>query len=392
MRIGVNSLFLIPGEVGGSESYLTETLFCLMKEYPESPFILFTNRENHDFFYERLRDFPHLELIDLNFAASNRFVRITLEQTKLPAAARKARLDLLWSPGYTSPIFCPCPQVVSILDMQYKHFPGDLTPVARLTSDFLIKSAGKRANALIAISEFSKNEIVTFLKVPPDRIWVTPLAVNEAFSEKTNDEDRKKLTQSLLGFDAPYIFCVANTYQHKNLPSLIKAFGQLDGEFPHHLLVVGKPGLGEGDVEKAVAESPNAKRIKRIRYVSQKDLIALYQEADLFVFPSLYEGFGLPVLEAMAAGVPVIASKNGSIPEVGGDVVRYFDTTIDGDLTEAVRDMLRLSSDERAKWIVRAQKRAETFSWQQTAKITMECFQYARKGTPPGKTPSDVFQ
>ena len=143
---------------------------------------------------------------------------------------------------------------------------------------------------------------------------------------------------------------------------------------PHQLVLVGKPRLGEPDVQTALSRMPDPSRIQRLLQVDYEDLFALYQGADLFVFPSLYEGFGLPVLEAMMSGVPVLTTRCGSIPEVGGDKVCYFDHTSSVDLARQMVEIIFWKDDERKARVTEAQKHAFQFSWQQTAAKTMECF------------------
>jgi glycosyltransferase involved in cell wall biosynthesis len=155
--------------------------------------------------------------------------------------------------------------------------------------------------------------------------------------------------------------------------TLIEAFGRIQEKVPHQMVLVGKPRLGEPDVQKALRKVPDPSRVRRLLRVEYEDLFALYQGAGLFVFPSLYEGFGLPVLEAMMSGVPVLTTKCGSIPEVGGDRVCYFDHTNPADLDRQMVQIISWKDDERKARVTEAQKYACQFSWQQTAEKTMEC-------------------
>ena len=133
MKIGVNTLFLIPGEVGGTETYLREILLALPEDGGHD-IVVFTNRENASHMRDMLAGRARITLVDLNVRATRRSARIIAEQTSLPAAARRAGLDVLWSPGYTAPLFCACPQVVTIHDMQYTSFPEDMSLAARMAS------------------------------------------------------------------------------------------------------------------------------------------------------------------------------------------------------------------------------------------------------------------
>lgn len=377
MRVGVNTLFLIPGEVGGSETYSCETLSSITQGFPEVSLVLFTQNENDRVLRERFGSYRQVEFVKLGFNASNRYMRIVREQTELPWKAWKAGIDLLWSPGYTAPCICTCPRVTSILDMQYKNYPEDLSFIARITANVLVNIAARLSNAIIAISEFSKEEIVKHTGLLPDRVHVTPLAADTAFAGKLPDAKILERATSLSGGPMPYILLVSNTYPHKNVHLGIEAFGQIMDSIPHHLILVGQPRLGEAKVQKAIKLVADPGRIKRLHYVSREDLIALYQGAEVFMFPSLYEGFGLPVLEAMIAGVPVVTTRSASICEVGGENVVYFDNETPGDLAIKIRDVLTWTPDKRTDWTARARERAEEFTWQRTAAETIKVFQRA---------------
>ena len=367
MRIGINTLFFIPGEVGGSETYLCETLKALLALGEGHEVVLFTNREGYKKLFPMIGKQAEVFFQSLEFSAANRYARILREQTQLPLAARRWKLDVLWSPGYTAPLFAPCPQVVSILDMQYKTYPRDLTFLARLTTNLLVRTGARRARRVIAISEFSKAEVVRHTDIPANKVDVTPLAADPDFCRIRPEIDA--------GIPGPYLLCVANTYPHKNVCALVEAYAALQKDIPHHLVLVGKPRRGESHTSAAIKKIADPTRLHRIGEVSRERLIALYQRASIFIFPSLYEGFGLPVVEAMLAGAPVLTTRCGAIPEVGGDTVDYFDPHKPGDLTSQISALLTRSENKTA----RAQARAMTFTWTKTAELTLETFQRAAK-------------
>ena len=357
MRLGVNTLFYLPGEVGGSETYMLETLRALERRADAPRLVLFTNEENH----ERLgAEFPEAERELIRVRAASRFRRILAEQCRLPRRVRAARADVLWSPGYTAPGRCACPQVVSVLDMQYKRFPADVTWLAARAMDVLYPLAAKRAAALVTISEFAKSDIVRFLGVDEDKITVTLLGADAQFGAPV------ARPRSAPPADAPYLLCVAHTYPHKNVARLVRVFTWLAEVIPHRLVLVGKPRLGEPEVAAALRDAPPG-RVVRVRDAAPDELAGLYQHADWFVFPSLYEGFGLPVLEAMLAGVPVLTTREASIPEVGGDAVRYADARDDAAFAAALQEALQLPESARRAQVQAAQARAETFTWAASA-------------------------
>ena len=375
MKIGVNTLFLIPGEVGGSETYLREILRELACSFPSTQVLLLTNRENDIPFRNLFRSYPQFSFCSLPCTATNRYQRIILEQTLLPRYVARTDIDLLWSPGYTAPFFSYFPQVVTIHDMQYKRYPEDLTLLARLATDMLVRMAVHRCQKIIAVSEFSRQEIIRFTRASSDKVTVIPEAADQMYAERLSEAEIRKRLAPLIPPDRPYLLCVANTYPHKNVHTLIQAFGDILDRIPHDLILVGKPRLGEPLVQKAIEQLPQKGRFHRIDRVENDQLIALYQGAELFVFPSLYEGFGLPVLEAMMAGTPVVASQNGSIPEVGGECITYFDEKRRDDLPNKIQDLLHLSKNGRDHLIQKAYLHATSFSWKLTVQKTLACFQ-----------------
>lgn len=370
MRIGVNTLFLIPGEVGGSETYLCETLRAYATLYPADALVLFTHLENDAFLRERFATFAQVTFVRLNFRASNRYARIVREQTELPAKAARARLDVLWSPGYTAPLLSGLPQVLSILDMQYKRFPRDLTPLARWVTDALVRANARRCRRILTISAFSRAEIAQFTAAAPAKIDVTPLAVDATFAQAIPEPERAALLARLLPGVGPYVLCVANTYPHKNVDTLVRAFGALQFHTPGTLVLVGKPRLGEGAVQAALRALTNPALVRRLERVTAHELAALYQGCSVFALPSLYEGFGLPILEAMAAGVPVVAADIPTTAEVGGDWVRRCDARDPGDLAGAIEAALQEPASARARRAAGARRHALGFTWQQTARLT----------------------
>ena len=168
----------------------------------------------------------------------------------------------------------------------------------------------------------------------------------------------------------PYILCVANTYPHKNVHALAEAFGAIDSGRECSLVLVGTAQRGEDLVAGALSRCGRRDRVFRLKGLDRPDLIALYRGASVFAFPSLYEGFGLPVLEAMAAGAPVVTTDRGPMMEIGGDTVRYCDGTPAG-LARQLDAAMAMDGGQRAQWIQKARERAASFSWEKTADQTI---------------------
>jgi len=382
MHVGVNILFLIPGEVGGSETYLVQTLLAMAKGHADTRLTLFTNLENDAFLREIFGASPQIAFRLLPFQARNRPHRILREQLHLPWAVRQSGVDVLWSPGYTAPICCHIPQVVTIHDMQYKSHPEDMTLSTRLATDILVQAAARRCRFIIAISEFSKQEITFHTKVNPNKIIAIYEAADPVFIPTLPVQVIRESLSHVLPSDIPYLLCVANTYPHKNVAALVQTFGRIQDRIPHHLVLVGKPRRGEPEVQKAMLHGAAPDRVHRLQGIDRKTLISLYQGADLFVFPSLYEGFGLPVLEAMTAGTPVLTTRLGAMPEIGGDCVWYFDPSPATALDAAIQKLLDLPPDQRQARVDAAQKRARAFTWGDTATATVQCLRRIAASAP----------
>ncbi len=374
MRVGVNTLFYIPTEVGGTETILCETLNAIARYHPDVQLHLFTNSENDPVLRTKLVGNSQVYFERFNFRATNRFERILREQLELPLRAREAAIDVLWSPGYTAPVRLSCPQVVSVPDLQYQTHPEDFNPFARCATHFLVKSACKNSDLIVTLSEFSKHEIVKRFQVEESQIHVSYCGVDPAFSALQLDPGIfGEIVVNLLSRGRPYILCVSNSYPHKNLPCLVEAFEKILDQIPHDLLIIGRPRRGEAALLRAISRIPEG-RILRFHHFYKEQLIPLYQNADAFVFPSLYEGFGLPVLEAMMAGVPVIALRQAAIPEIGGDCITYIDRADPQLLGDAIRELLASGNSKNNGMIERARKRAESFSWKNSAETVVACF------------------
>lgn len=261
------------------------------------------------------------------------------------------------------PCYAPCRQVVSILDMQYRTHPEDLSRIARWTTEVLVRMAVKRADCIKTISEFSKNEIIRWTGCPSEKIHVTHLAADSLF-------DNAPDSGLMMDRNTPYILTVANSYPHKNLHRLVEAFRLIHDRIPHRLVLVGAPRRGEPQLVSALNGLPQD-RFVRCSGLARADLAALYQAASVFVLPSLYEGFGLPVLEAMRAGTPVVAARKGAIPEIGGDCVRYVEGDDPEDIARGILEVLEWPEERRRVHVAAARAHAVSFNWSATAKGTL---------------------
>lgn len=350
MHVGVNTLFLIPREVGGTEIYVRSLLPALQSADASLRLTIFTNRENHDTFAE-------FDRVLIDIPATSRLRRIIAEQWALPRAVVRAGVDLLYSPGYTAPLRTSCPQVVTIHDTQFLDYPEDFPWLSRTAQRIIVGGAARRANAITTVSEFSRGRIAERFGVPRDKIVVAHSALSGLFAQPQH-----------CSLPQPFLLYIANTYPHKNATRLVHAFDRIQDRIPHSLVICGQPREGE---------PPPHPRVKRIHYIAYEELIGMVQAADLMIFPSLYEGFGRPVVEAQEAGTRVIASNSAAIPEIGGDAVTYFDGQNEEDIPQAILDALSESQERRIEIIARGRNNAKRFTWDECAKRTLEAFTLA---------------
>ncbi len=374
MRLGVNTLFLVPGDVGGTETYLRETLVAAVSEYPKVEFILFTNLENNSLFRELFVGKENVRCVCLQFRASIRPLRIVLEQLLLPFAAKKHRADILWSPGYTAPFFSFCPQVVTVCDLQYKRFPEDMSRLERAVLDFLVRGACRQCDAVLAISEFSRQEIIEFNFADTRKTYTQLLGVDSSFGVSIAEDEKQQCLQKL-SLERPYILCVAHSYPHKKLEVLIEAFTEIEDDIPHNLVVVGRPRRGEHLINLALESLKGKDRYFRFSEgLPYRTLQILFQSADMFVLPSAYEGFGLPVSEAMLAGVPVITTQEGALKEISGGYAFYVERISSHDLAEQMLKVSLLSEEEKGAKVQAAQQWAKAFTWKKSAQTMFDIF------------------
>lgn len=274
------------------------------------------------------------------------------------------KLDVFFSPTHYLPFSVPMKSVIAILDVSYLHFPELFSKkdlyMLKLWGKFSIKKASK----IITISQTSRNDIIKSYGVPESRVEVVYPGIKLVDGSSLTSQGMEKF-----GISKKYILFVGTLQPRKNVERLIEAFSKLK-RADLELVIVGRKGWMYQDILNAPEKFDVADRVKFIHDASDQDLPNLYKNAEIFVLPSLYEGFGLPVLEAMQYGVPVITSNVSSLPEAGGDAALYVDPKSAKDITEKMEKLL---SDEslRNEMIAKGKKQAAKFSWEKAAKQTL---------------------
>lgn len=291
--------------------------------------------------------------------------------------------DVLFVPAHVLPLVHPRRCVVTIHDLGYYHEPAAHPARQRAYLQWATRYNAAHATSIIADSQATKRDLVQLLGIDPDKIHVVYLGVDEQF-RPLQYVDRVAAVRGRYGIPGPYILYVGTLQPRKNLVRLLEAFGRIvqavddgyEGANPYDaqtlcLVLAGAKGRGYKEIERAIGEMELAGRVVCPGYVDDNDLPALYGGAELFVLPSLYEGFGLPALEAMACGAPVVASNVSSLPEVVGDAGLLADPT---DAADLARQMVRVLMDpaRAADMRRRGVERARQFTWERCARETLE--------------------
>ena len=299
----------------------------------------------------------NIELVDGQGLASGA-QRAFWQQWALPRLAARAGAQLLHCPDYSRPVRCPIPVVNTIHDLSFYSCSPPFLPLStRVFKGTLARLAIRRSARLIAVSDFTRAEILRRFRIDPLRV-----AVIHSAAEELPDGPVEKP-------DCPFLLFVGTLERRKNLVTLVKAFTLFRSghQRPHRLILVGKKGWGWREIQAAIETSPFRNDIEVRGYVSRQEVLRLYRSTDLFVFPSWYEGFGLPVLEAMACGAPVACSRVASLPEVAGDAAEFFDPASPDDVAAAMDRVLQ-SSERREILQRKGRERAARFSWDECAR------------------------
>lgn len=297
------------------------------------------------------------------------------EQIRVPLQLWQQGVNLFHAPHYTLPPLTPCRAIVTIHDCIHLMFPQYLpNRLAHVYARSALEAAARRARRILTVSEASKRDILRWLKPPPEKVVVVPNAIDERFGAPPAAEEVDRVRERFQLHD-PFVLYAGNIKPHKNLERLIDAFSivRRDGFGDLKLLIIGDEITRYATLRRAVHRYQLHKYVRFLGFVPDKTLAVLYRLAAVFAFPSLYEGFGLPPLEAMASGTPVVTSNVSSLPEVVGDAAVLVDPYEPASIAEGIR---RVLSDEtlRADLKARGLARAREFSWQRSVRRIREIY------------------
>jgi glycosyltransferase involved in cell wall biosynthesis len=375
LRIAIDA-HSVGAQLAGNETYAINLIEALAEVDTDNSYTLYvTRREAMDRFSGRWPNFsvsrtlPHTPI-----------VRIPLT---LSAELRRNPVDVLHV-QFTAPPFVPCPLIVSIHDLSFEHLPQTFKRRSRMQLRLTVRRSARRAARILSLSESGRQDIIETYGIPPERVTTIPLAAPAHFVPVT-DENELQRVRDTYGITGDYILSVGSIQPRKNLARLVAAYARLRDErsgvkLPK-LVLVGKKAWLYGETLRAIEQSGAGNQILVTDYVSATDLPALYSGALCFVYPSYFEGFGLPPLEAMKCGSPVMVGNRTSLPEVVGDAALLVNPFDEADILSALKSLID-NSNLRDRLRVKGLKRANQFSWHDTARRTLEVYKQVAHAKP----------
>jgi glycosyltransferase involved in cell wall biosynthesis len=370
-HVGLNLIFLVPGETGGMEVAARELIPALVAAAPEIRFTAFINREA-----DAAKDGPWGELlpaVTVPVNARNRMQWVRGEQMLLPRLAAREKVQLLHSLASTAPSWGPFRRVVTVHDLIYARFPEAHAGLRDLGMRVLVPLAARRSHRVIADSHSTRKDLIELLGVSSERIDVVPLGLG---SLKRNEPiDSSELRTNLKLGERRVLLSLSAKRPHKNLAVLLGALARINPDRRPLLILPGYPTEHEQELRERARADGVQSDVRFLGWLPSREVEGLWALADAFVFPSLYEGFGLPVLEAMARGVPVACSNSSSLPEVAGDAALLFDPHDERAIARAIERLLD-DPAEAERLRERGRRRAREFTWERSARQTLESYRH----------------
>jgi glycosyltransferase involved in cell wall biosynthesis len=357
LRIGVNALYLIPGGVGGTEIYLRGLLGALAEIDTVNRYLIFTNRETGSDLIPARENFA---AVPQPVRATFRPARLAWEQTSLPIEAARLGLDVLLNPGFTAPLLAPCPQVTVFHDLQHLRHPEHFRWWDLPFWKFFLFWSAHVSRILLASSATTAADLVKYYRLPAERIRIALLGVDPVFFELA----RRRAPE-------PFLLAVSTLHPHKNLDGLLRAFAEFRKTRPEFRLVVcGIHGFATGPLLALRDSLGLGAAVEFPGWIPREELHDFYRRAWAFVYPSLFEGFGIPPIEAMAAGVPAACSNIEPIAGNVGDAALLFDPRDQSGMVEALARICE-DGELRGRLAEAGPERAAAFSWKVTAETTL---------------------
>lgn len=362
LRVGID-VHSLGSHQGGNETYFRELIYGLASINCRHHFILYHTHDPGDrglvsgCRLQRLR--PAQALFRIPFT--------------LPLHMRKDRLDIFHA-QHVLPPFLKCKTVTTIPDIAYEHFPDFFSPLQRKWMRILIPLAARKSDHIITVSEYSKRDLVQTYGVSPRKITVTYEAAGSDFFPLNKEKVREEIARRY-GIVGDFVLYLGRLQGRKNLSRLVGAYDLARrAGFHHKLVLAGKKDSGFEPVWARIQELQLENEVLLPGYIAANDLAKLYNAAEVFIYPSLFEGFGLPILEAMACGVPVITSRGSSLEEIAGDAALLVDPFSEGSIWDALKTLLG-DATLRQKLSRAGIERSQQFDFRRTAQQTMHVYE-----------------
>lgn len=370
MRIGIDVTPLPPRPVGAG-NYMIQLVRALASLDTDDEFVIFAQQSGRDLI--DIPPKPNLRWVIVPDKSPAR--RLIWEQTILPGLVRQSGVELLHSLHYTRPAILPCASVVTFHDMTFLLFPELHTRAKRIFFPLAIRLSARLADALIADSESTRRDSIRLLNISPEKIFTAPLGINEEFQE-ISDPAILEACRRQYHLPDSFILYVGLLEPRKNLPLLLKAYARLLGqnEIPT-LVLVGRPGWEYQEILRRIDALKLKDKVHFTGYVPAKDLPIIYNLAQVFVYPSVYEGFGFPPLEAMACGTPVITTAVSSMLDHVSDAGILVPPQDEEALSQAMQSILN-DTTLREQLSIKGLQRAADFTWQHTAQETLKVYRH----------------
>ena len=371
MRVGVNLLFLEPGEVGGSEPLLTNLVRAVAAGGSGHEFVVFAVK-GFGRAYPDIRDTT--ELVEAPWPSppkGKQGVRIAAEHTWLPVEAKRRRLDVIHHGVGTTPFLKPLPTVVTIHDVQYLHYPDNFTMLKRAWLRLNVPQAARRSDIVSVTSRFVERDIAEGYGIDRSHIAIVPFGSERLFGP---DPETQENVRQRYRLDRPWFIFPGRSYPHKNHRMLIEAFAPLAEQAD--LVLTGPRWFLDPEIAAAARNLGIMGTVRHLGLVPRRDLAGLYEGAVALAYPSRFEGFGAPVLEAWSVGCPVISSNAAALPEVVGDAGILLEPDDREGWTETMGNVLA-NPALRDELAALGTKRAAEFTWERSAEAQVEAYERA---------------
>jgi glycosyltransferase involved in cell wall biosynthesis len=365
VRIAIDARMISPGSMHGIARYVFELLKCLTISGSGHKFFVVIN--------------PGSPLLEIEWPSHIQMVEVLgswislRQQWELPKVLKAIKADLFHAPSFMAPLACPCRMIMTIHDLNHMVLPQFYTPFHQFYYQVFVRSCIRRSEYILTVSHFSKEEIVRNLNIKSDKVFVTYNGVSESY-RPVNDPNEIEYVRELYELPERFIFCLSNNKPHKNVHQLVKAYCHSKITIP---LVLACP-VDAGILH--TAESYGKKHLIYFsKFIAEEHLPCVYSMTHLFVYPSTYEGFGLPPLEALSCGAPVVVARSSSLPEVVGDSAIFANPFDYQDIARALE--VGVGDPElRSRLKTYGVNHARRFSWATMTEQTLEIYERCHQG------------